>query len=197
MLDSRQPEALLENAIAAIGTGTGYRAELDRLDVPIYVTDARGWVTYWNQACVDFAGRQPQIGSDRWCVTWRLYTVDGDPLPHDECPMAEAIRSKRTIRNEIAIAMRPDGSRIAFRPYPTPLFDEAGEITGAINLLIDISDVQADSLREQAARCRRLANSTHDQSARGILRSMAAGYDDSAKALRTDGQPSKPVSASG
>jgi hypothetical protein len=85
--------------------------------------------------------------------------------------------------------MRPNGSRVAFRPYPTPMFDRSGTLKGAINLLIDISDEQAEALHEQAVRCRRLANATVDESARGILRSMAAGYDRSAAALRHDAAP--------
>ena len=92
--------------------------------------------------------------------------------------------SQRSIRSEVAIAMRPNGSRVAFRPYPTPIFDDSGLFKGAINILIDISDEQAEVLQEQAARCRRLANSTDDLSARDILRSMAAGYDESADSLR-------------
>jgi PAS domain-containing protein len=119
-------------------------------------------------------------------VTWRLLTIDGDPLPHVECPMARVIQSRRSVRTEIAIAMRPNGSRVAFRPYPTPLFDSTGAFVGAINMLIDISDEQAEALREQAARCRRLSNSTDDGSARAILQSMAHGYEQSAAALRPD-----------
>lgn len=183
MLEVGQPEALLNSALAACEDGEGYRSELDKFRVPIYVTDADGLIIYWNQACVSFAGREPQLGQDRWCVTWRLFTVDGDPLPHDECPMAIAIREKKSIRSEVAIAMRPDGTRVAFRPYPTPLFNQSGTLRGAINMLIDISDEQSDALKQQAARCRRLANSTDDVSAREILRSMANGYDQSADSL--------------
>ena len=186
MLDSSQPDALLDSALAAIEDGDGCRAELDKIRIPIYTTDTQGLVTYWNQACVDFAGREPQLGSDRWCVTWRLFTLDGDPLPHEQCPMAVAIREKRSIRTEVAVAMRPNGSRVAFRPYPTPLFNQAGELSGAINMLVDVSDEQADALSEQAARCRRLANSTDDTAARNILRTMAKGYDDFAASLRHD-----------
>jgi len=185
MLDSSKPEALLDSALAAVEDEATYRAELDRISVPIYMVDADGRITFWNHACVDFAGREPQLGEDRWCVTWRLFTLDGDPLPHDQCPMAKAIREQRSIRSEVAIAMRPNGSRVAFRPYPTPIFDQSGRFKGAINILIDISDEQAEALKEQAARCRRLANSTDDLSARDILRSMATGYDESADSLRS------------
>jgi PAS domain-containing protein len=48
MLDSSHPETLLENAIHAVESGDGYRAELDKIRVPIYTTDAEGRITYWN-----------------------------------------------------------------------------------------------------------------------------------------------------
>ena len=111
------------------------------------MTDADGLITYWNQACVDFAGREPQLGQDRWCVTWRLFTLDGDPLPHDDCPMAGRSSEKKIDpeRNRHRHAARRH--RVAFRPYPTPLFDKAGTLKGAINMLIDISDEQAEALK--------------------------------------------------
>jgi PAS domain S-box-containing protein len=186
MLDSSNAEALLGGALYAAENDADFHAKLDRIRVPVYIADPDGRITYWNQACVDFSGREPQLGEDRWCVTWRLFTLSGDPLPHDECPMAIAIKEKRPIRTEVAMAMRPDGSCIAFRPYPTPMFAEDGRFRGAINILIDISEEQAEELKEQATRCRRLANSTDDTAARDILRSMAVRYERSADSLRQD-----------
>jgi PAS domain S-box-containing protein len=106
----------------------------------IYTTDAEGKITYFNQAAVELAGRTPTLGTDEWCVTWKLYWPDGTPLPHDQCPMAVALREGRTIRNAEAIAERPDGTRVPFIPYPTPLRDAKGKIVGAINMLVDVSE---------------------------------------------------------
>jgi PAS domain S-box-containing protein len=175
----------LDIALDALREGNGYRSVLDALPVPIYVTDADGLVTYWNRACVDFAGREPELGKDRWCVTWRIHTTHDDYLPHEKCPMAEAIRSKQQVRDKVAIAIRPDGSRRAFTPYPTPLFDETGKLTGAVNMLIDVSDEQAPALADQANRCRRLARATHDLDAARMLGAMADGYEGNAEALRS------------
>ena len=113
---------------------------LEALPVAIYTTDASGKITYFNQAAADLAGRRPQLGSDEWCVTWRLYRPDGTSLPHDECPMALTLKQGRPIRGQEAIAERPDGTRVPFMPYPTPLFDGDGRLVGAVNLLMDISD---------------------------------------------------------
>ena len=113
---------------------------LSAIPAAIYTTDAEGKITYFNEAAVELAGRRPVLGSDEWCVSWKLYLPDGTPLPHDQCPMATALKEGRPIRNAEAIAERPDGTRIPFIPYPTPLRDADGRIVGAINMLVDISE---------------------------------------------------------
>jgi PAS domain-containing protein len=185
----------LESALAALGQPTGWKEALDRLPVPTYTTNAKGDVTYWNKACVEFAGREPQLGHDRWCVTWKLYTTAGKPLPHEDCPMAEAIKRKCEIRDEVAIALRPDGTRRAFTPYPTPLFDKEGELTGAVNLLIDVSDEQAVALAEQAARCQRLSKEISSKADAKLLAELGAHYSDLAAALQAERRDGKQYSA--
>jgi PAS domain S-box-containing protein len=106
----------------------------------VYTTDAQGRITYFNQAAVELAGRTPVMGSDQWCVTWKLFWPDGKPMRHDECPMAVALKEGRPVRGVEAVAERPDGTRVPFIPYPTPLRDAAGNVVGAINMLVDISE---------------------------------------------------------
>jgi len=115
-----------------------FRDLLQALPAAIYTTDADGRITFFNRACIDFAGRTPKIG-DMWCVTWKLFWPDGTPLRHEDCPMAIALKENRPVRNVEAIAERPDGSRICFMPYPTPLRDETGQLLGAVNMLVDIT----------------------------------------------------------
>lgn len=183
---SSNPEQVLATAVAALSSDADWRPVLDQLKVPIYTTDAEGKVTYWNRACVEFAGRQPELGQDRWCVTWQIYTTTGEFLPHDQCPMAVAIREQRPVRDAVAIAQRPDGSRRAFRPYPTPLFDTDGKLTGAINMLIDVTEEQSHALVEQAVRCRRLADAMYHRETSGILAAMAVDFERTAADLRLE-----------
>ena len=180
-----RPTELLYTALNALRDGDNWRSVLDEFPVPVYTTDASGLVTYWNQACVELAGREPELGKDRWCITWHLYSVTGEPLPHDECPMARAIRERREIHDEIIIAERPDGRRVACHPYPTPYFDADGKLEGAVNLVIEMTRDQAGELTEQAARCRRLARATSDVQAAEILGAMAAGYAAAAASLKS------------
>src|SRR6516165_7522325 len=125
-------------------------ALLEALPVPVYMTDADGRITFYNEAAAELWGHRPQLGSDKWCGSWRLFWPDGRPLPHDECPMALALKRGEPIRGVEALAERPDGTRVRFLPYPTPLRDDNGRLTGAINLLMDITerhDAQLESAR--------------------------------------------------
>ena len=116
------------------------RRVLDALPAAVYTTDAAGRITYYNRAAVDLAGREPEIGKDEWCVTFRLLTPDGKQLPHEDCPMAVALKEGRPVRGVEAVAQRPDGTLVPFLPFPTPIGDENGELVGAVNMLVDITD---------------------------------------------------------
>jgi PAS domain S-box-containing protein len=117
-----------------------FRELLDALPAAVYTTDAAGKITYYNEAAVELWGHRPKLGSDEWCGSWKLYWPDGTPLRHDECPMAVALKENRAIRGLEAIAERPDGTRVPFIPYPTPLRDGSGALVGAVNMLVDISE---------------------------------------------------------
>jgi PAS domain S-box-containing protein len=181
------PEGILDRALALLEpSGATLFDALEDLPAPIYVTDAEGVVMYFNSPCIEFAGRTPIVGKDRWCVTWKLYTDGGDFLPHDQCPMAEAIVKKQPIRNVMAIAERPDGTRVNFMPFPTPLFNRKGEFQGAVNMLIDITDQrQAELLHVQARRCARLSGSTGDNQVNATLKRLAHDYEAKALALES------------
>jgi PAS domain S-box-containing protein len=112
---------------------------LEALPAAVYTTDAEGRINFFNKAAVEMAGRKPLPG-DKWCVTWKLYWPDGTFLPHNECPMAVALRENQAIRGSEAVAERPDGTRVPFIPYPTPLRDAGGNLVGAINMLVDITE---------------------------------------------------------
>jgi len=179
-------EIFLQAAVTAVQQGRDELHEaLDTLPVPVYVTNAQGVITYYNQACVAFAGRTPYLGQDSWCVTWKLYTEAGQFLPHDQCPMAVAIRERRAVRGIGAMAERPDGTRVTFLPYPTPLFGEDGALLGAVNLFIEVTAVeQIRALRAQAVRCRRLADAITDQRTADTLNAMAAEYEEKVRTMR-------------
>ena len=125
------------------------RQVLEALPAAVYRTDAAGKITYYNRAAVELAGREPTLGTDEWCVTFRLFTSDGKELPHSECPMAIALRENRPIRGVEAMAQRPDGTLFPFLPFPTPIRGKDGELVGAVNMLVDISERKQAETRQR------------------------------------------------
>jgi PAS domain S-box-containing protein len=115
---------------------------LNALPTAIYMTDAAGRITYFNEAAATMWGRRPKLNVDLWCGSWRLFWPDGTPMPHDACPMAITLKQRRAVRGGQAIAERPDGSRVPFMAFPTPLHDASGAFVGAVNMLIDMSNHQ-------------------------------------------------------
>lgn len=178
------PEDIVQAAVAAVASSTGAADDiLDDLPGALYVTDAEGLITGYNDACIGFAGRVPTLHRDRWCVTWKLFREDDSFLPHSQCPMAVAIRERRPVRGATAIARRPDGTQASFAPYPTPVFDAAGVFVGAVNLLVDITGwPEREQCLREARRCRRLARSVSDSQTIECLEAMAQEHEAKARA---------------
>lgn len=143
--------------------GERYREFLESLGVAVYTTDAEGKITFFNKAAAMFWGRSPELGEE-WCGSWRIYQPDGTPLPHAECPMAVALKENREVRGAQAVAERPDGTRVSFVPYPTPLRNDRGELIGAVNVLVDITErTQAEEALREAAEALRASNAVKDE----------------------------------
>jgi PAS domain S-box-containing protein len=140
-MNQKWPEPLIRAAAEGLIQGDAYfRDVLEALPVAIYTTDADGRLTFYNEAAAALWGQRPKLGDDQWYASWMLYRPDGSPLPHDQCPMAVTLKEGRAVRDIEAIAERPDGSRVPFLPFPTPLFDASGALVGAVNMLMDLTD---------------------------------------------------------
>ena len=168
----------VEKALSLEAREKQLRDLIELLPAAIYTTDAEGRITLYNKAAAELAGNRPELGTDRWCVSWRLYHPDGTPLPHDECPMAVALKEGRFVSDAEAIAERPDGTRIPFIPYPTPFFDESGAVAGAVNMLVDISDRKKHEreVEELNVRLKRAMAETHHR-VKNNLQVIAAMID--------------------
>lgn len=123
-----------------------------QLPAAVYTTDAAGVITFFNRAAVELWGREPRVGVDVWCGSWRIFDADGQPMPLDACPMAQCLRQGHALPGIEIIIERPDGSRRHVLPHPVPLRDRAGVLVGATNLLFDIgARVAADDASRRLA----------------------------------------------
>ena len=183
-----QAQQALSEALAALdGPHDQLADRLEALPVPVYVANREGVITHFNRACIDLAGREPVAGTDRWCVTWKLFHEDGAPMPHEHCPMAVTIRERREVRGLRAVAERPDGRRRVFEPFPTPVYDSNGDFAGAVNLFVEVTaDARVADLEQQARKCRRLAAGISDEATVARLKAIADQYDSDARRLREE-----------
>ncbi len=137
-----------------------YRHLVHALPAAVYTCDREGRITLYNDAAVELWGRRPEVGRDLWCGSWKIFQPDGTPLPLDACPMARTLTQGRAIRGEEIVIERPDGTRRHVLAHPEPVFDASGNVAGAINMLVDITDLREAErgMRESEARLRALAD---------------------------------------
>lgn len=117
-----------------------YRGMIDALPTAVYTTDAKGFITHFNPAAQELAGRTPALGADQWCVSSKLYHPDGNPLALDDAPMVRVLQTGRALREAELVVEQPNGKRIPVITYPTPTMDAAGTVIGGINVLIDVTE---------------------------------------------------------
>ena len=136
-----------------------YRHLIETLPIALFTIDKDGFINLYNKACEKLWGRQPEMGVEKWCGSKEIYMLDGTLLAPEECPMAMAFKENRPIRTEIYVK-RPDGNLRHVIVHPQPMHDRKGEVTGAMNVLIDITErMEAEmGLRSSEEKFRLLAD---------------------------------------
>ena len=120
-----------------------YRVLFDLGPVAVYSCDASGMIRKFNRRAAELWGRKPVPGdtSERFCGSFKLFRSDGTHLPLAECPMAGVVNGKiPVVRDQEMLIGRKDGSQISVVVNISPLKNEQGEITGAINCFYDITE---------------------------------------------------------
>jgi PAS domain S-box-containing protein len=120
---------------------TQKHALLEIMPGAVFTCDAEGLITYYNQRAAELWGRHPKLNDseDRYCGSFKIYWPNGSYMPHDQCPMALAVLTGRSTRNEEIHILRPDGTKVVAQVNIDPLIDENGKPNGAINVLMDIT----------------------------------------------------------
>jgi len=154
MLDQTptKPGQGLPSGPLTINSELRFRGLLEKLPAGAYTCDPTGLITYFNQHAVQLWGRSPKLNdpADRFCGSFKLYALDGEPISHDQCWMALALKNCLEYNGHEIIIERPDGQRRTTLAYANPISDETGALIGAVNVLVDISDRKRaeDALKE-------------------------------------------------
>jgi PAS domain S-box-containing protein len=161
-----------------------YRTLFDLVPVAVYVCDADGIIQEYNRRAAELWGREPGGNGEgpRFCGSYKIYYPDGRLMPHEECPVARALRGEKLKAEDLEIIVeRPDGERRHVIPAPRILTNIHGEITGAIISLFDITERK----RAEAAAMRLAAvvQSSHDAVAAKTLNGIITDWNQSAERI--------------
>ena len=131
---------------------------IELLPLAVYSCDKSGVILHYNPAVVELWGDEPRTG-ERFCGSYRIYLPDGTPLSKEKCPMAETLRTGKSVRNAEILFERPDGSRVTSIVNTAPILNIEGELVGAINSLLDITELKMaeEALLESGKRFKDLA----------------------------------------
>ncbi len=144
---------------------------LDTLPVPAYTCDADGLITCFNRHAEQFWGRAPRLNdaADRFCGSYRLFAADGAPIPVERCWMALALEQDRAYKDLEVVFERPDGVRRTGLVHISPLHNDAGKLTGAVNVILDITECKK---REQARQRSEERLRTFEAALHGVNRAL-------------------------
>lgn len=130
-----------------------FRRLLEKLPAAAYTCDAHGKITFFNRRAADLWGREPRLNhpSDRYCGSFRLFSAEGAPIRHEQCWMARALQDNQEYHGREILVERPDGGRRTVLAYASPVHDDSGRLTGATNVLVDITEQKQTETRLREA----------------------------------------------
>jgi PAS domain S-box-containing protein len=154
-------KAVLQRTAALGESEQRFRRLIEMMPVAVYVCDTSGIITSYNRRAVELWGREPQLGhsAQRYCGSLHLYSTEGELIPHAESKMAEVLRTGVQARDLEVVIERPDGSRITVLVNIVPLRGDDGELMGAMNCFLDITERKRveNALRDAASQLEALS----------------------------------------
>ncbi len=118
-------------------------ALIECLPLGVHTCDHKGVLIQFNSRATQLWGHTPVLGDplNRFCGAFRMYEPDGTRIDFSHGPVATALANAAPVRDREVIVERPDGTRINVLANVEPLFDEAGNLVGALSCIQDISEL--------------------------------------------------------
>jgi PAS domain S-box-containing protein len=128
------------------------------------VVDPEGRITYANPAAIRILELKYEEALERYYDEegWQQIDAAGEPFPRDRLPLAIALRDLHPVAGVEHGIISPTGERKWLSVNAAPLFDEQGELYGAVASFRDVTERQRaeQALQEQEARLRLLFEET-------------------------------------
>jgi PAS domain S-box-containing protein len=169
-------KAKLAARIVTPGLGAMLRASdgiLDILPIATCICDARGVILQYNRHAVEIWGRTPQPGQthDQFTEKSKFFDLDGAPAVRSM--MTEVLKTGIAMRDIERIVERPDGTRVIASINIDALRDDTGEVVGAVNCFLDITErkrmhVALDRSRQLALEQEQRLAATYEHASIGI-----------------------------
>ena len=122
-----------------------YRNLFAAVPIAVFVCDRNAVIQHCNRRAVELLGQDLVSGVGQHCGSLTLCLPDGTLLPRGQNPIMDVLRTGTPALNVEVLIERPDGSRLPVLVKSVALKDAVGDITGAINSLVDITErKQAD-----------------------------------------------------
>jgi len=124
---------------------------LELLPIATFICDAKGTILEYNRHAVAVWGRAPDPGQthDQFRESARFYDMDGAPVSRSM--VSEVLAGGTPVRNVERIVERADGTRLIVSVNVDPLRNVKGELVGAVNCFLDITErKRADAALEHS-----------------------------------------------
>lgn len=117
-----------------------YQHLIENLPIAIYTSDAEGYITLYNQAATRIWGDIPVLNKEKWCGSRKLYQSNGiTSLPLENFSAECFLKAANKKEGEIIIE-KETGERMHIQLHRIPSCNEDGKMSGAINMLVDITE---------------------------------------------------------
>jgi PAS domain S-box-containing protein len=114
----------------------------------IVVTDVDGHIALANAAAQRILGlrRSDIVGRAFDAPDWRNLTLDGEPMPPEDLPIAVVARTRSPVRRVEHRMVRPDGTDIVLSVNASPLLAPDGRLYGVVASFDDVTKERSDEV---------------------------------------------------
>jgi len=124
---------------------------LELLPIATFICDAKGTILQYNRHAVAVWGAKPSPGQthDQFRESIRFFELDGTPVARSM--VSEVLETGEPVRDVERIVEHADGTRLVVSVNIDPLRNMKGELVGAVNCFLDVTDrKRADVALEQS-----------------------------------------------